>query len=216
MLEQFLPMEDGMDFCESGGQFTQKTEVGMTLPLDIVIPQLRVVKLYGHIGGNYSCDMQTVRQITTAMELLAADGSQHPIFLDISSEGGWISTGFTLFSMIEQIQKVYNTPVVGTVYGHAESTACFVLEACNVRRLVEHGWLMFHGAFLEIGDDGGDTMHLESSTKHMKAVQKEIARIFEVRTKKPAPFWEKMMQTNTPRYFWGKEALEVGLIDQII
>jgi len=145
-------------------------------------------------------------------ELSLLSGKAEPITIRISSNGGSVESEFAIVDAIRQAQSA-GCKVIGEVYGHGMSAAFMVLQTCDVRRMGQSAILMVHGI---TSWAVGDLKDIDAEQKLLTRLQKEGAAFLASRSKRPREFWLKVLKENTPVYLFPNEALEWGVVDEVI
>lgn len=165
----------------------------------------RTIHLYEHIQP------ESAANISKLMNSLARRGHD-PITLEISSPGGSVTAGHALMDVIRKIRR-QGVRVIGVVYGEAASMAPLILQACSKRVASESAIFMVHGL---VHFQIGDVRNLEAERKMVNNLVDYMAQLLGKTTKKNADYWRSILQDATPQYYTAEEALEIGLIDEII
>lgn len=145
----------------------------------------------------------------------AYDNPRTPVNLMITSDGGEVFEGFGVENAIRDIQGALapGVPVIGVVNGNCFSMASYILQACARRIVLANSFIMVHGisqkSFSFDEKDGERNMAL------LKQLKATLVDGYARRSTQPREYWEHMMKDNSPNYFTAKEALDVGLVDEI-
>lgn len=134
--------------------------------------------------------------------------SKKPIVLYINSEGGSITTAFSLYDAI----KGCSAPVVGIATGSCLSSALLVLQACSKRFATPTATLMIHGGSVSTGKLSPDECRTTAIACHRD--MQRFSDLVRARTSIGARTFEKW--SNRAKYFTPEEALKWGLIDGVI
>lgn len=131
-----------------------------------------------------------------------------PVELLIGTYGGSAYGMLGTIDIMRTAPMKINTTAIGAVM----SAGTWVLAAgTGVRRAHENTFIMLHQ--LRGGQDG--TMHeIAQTTTHLKKVQQTAERLLAKYTKKDEKFWRAASKKEY--YMNAQEALELGLIDEII
>jgi ATP-dependent protease ClpP protease subunit len=81
---------------------------------------------------------------------------------------------------------------------------------------LENAAIMVHGISYGTGTSPQKLPFHESYLQMVKAKEEKVCRILAKKTNKPYSYWDKIFKTNEDKWFDAEEALEVGLIDEII
>lgn len=138
------------------------------------------------------------------------DGS--PITILLNSEGGDINQGRAIYDLI----KNSKSHVTIKVYGEACSAATFILQAADERIMSSNSYLMLH-----IGEENHSETHprnIEEWHKFNRILETWLEDVYlnKIRNRKKR-FTRSQMKSllQFDRVFLPKEALELGLIDNI-
>jgi len=171
----------------------------------------RVIYLDARVGDD------TAARLNRELGLLAEKPG--PITLRISSNGGSVESEMSIVDAINEVQ-VKGCKVTGEVYGHGMSAAFMILQACDVRRMGRNAVLMVHGI---TSWTVGDLRDLEAETKLLQRMQIDGANMLANRCTAPegsayctAEFWLNVLKANTAVYLFPDEALEWGMVDEVI
>lgn len=178
-------------------------DVAKTLnPMDAILTKNRTLTLFGEVNQDVSRRM--------AEKLLALSfESDEPITLYISSPGGHVESGDTIFDMIRYIKPVVRT--VGT--GWVGSIATHIYLAADK----EHRFSLPNTRFLihqPSGGFGGDASDIEI---HAREIVKTRERINKVIAEATGQTLERVTD-DTNRDYWmsAQESLDYGLVGKII
>lgn len=176
-------------------------------------PLVREGRLVMLSGRMTESSVIPVRTGLVRIALEREPSNEKPITLIISSEGGDVFAGLSLIDAVKYAQRLGHE-VVAEVWGHAQSMACDVLQACDVRRCSQTGLLMVHGLNTEL--IASDIKDIEAERKLIRYITTESVKMYAARTKRNAKYWREIMESGTPTYFTAREALRAGLVDEII
>lgn len=142
-------------------------------------------------------------------QLLALDtDSDDDITLYVNSPGGIITGMFAIYDTIHLLRSKVNTRCIGL----AASAAAFLLATpSGQRQATANARIMIHQP---LGGARGTAKDIEIQAKNILWMRQRINEIFSERTGKPVA----QIQEDTDRDNWmtAEEALEYGLIDEIV
>ena len=144
--------------------------------------------------------------------------SKEPIRVIISSPGGDLLDGLTIIRAIQYAQKM-GIEVTGEVFGHALSMAFIILQACNKRIMGEGDFIMCHGFFTV---STTDRKGREAEDKWLKDAEEYICRMIAKHNNSKhkefqvSDYWHVLMAEETPNYYTASEALDMGLVDEVV
>ena len=160
----------------------------------------RIVFLTGEI------DMHNANLVIS--ELLYLDSLNHDeIFLYINSPGGEVTSGFAILDTMEYIESDVRTIVVGL----AASMAAFLLACGNKRCALKNAEVMIHQP---LGGIQGQATDIKIVADHILKMKQKLIQILAKKTKKKVSVLEADMERDF--YIDAKEALDYGIIDQIL
>lgn len=135
------------------------------------------------------------------------------ITLHISSPGGSVADGLTIYEAVRQ----HPAYVTSSVEGLAASAASFIFQAGNRRRIAENGILLVHDASATIFD--GTAADFEEMALLMNELSDNVASIYEERSGMgTAAQWRERMRTgglNLGTRYIGQAAVDAGLADEV-
>jgi ATP-dependent Clp endopeptidase proteolytic subunit ClpP len=174
--------------------------------LYIVNAQDNEIRLYGYIGVNTAEGENDFETFKNDLQLLAQNG---PVTLRINSGGGSMVEGLSMYDFI----KNTNQEVIGIVEGMAASMAGVLLQACTKRIMTANSRIMIHRAKMGVM---GDADQLEASTVLLKQEEAKIIAIYSETTGKTTEEVSAWLKSGVDKWFGPKEALENGLVDEIM
>lgn len=144
--------------------------------------------------------------------IIALSEKSEDIYVYIMSNGGDVSAGRAIYDAILACE----CNVTAIVYGYACSAASFILQAADHRVLMPNAYIMIH-----VGSEGHDENHPQNikawrgfydfledwmEKVYLERIKERKPR-FTKRKVKELLVWDKIIQ--------GKEALELGLVDEV-
>lgn len=158
---------------------------------------------------------QTLSSIFTYIEsenqiiqsIMDAVRMSNPIHLYISTSGGDVVEAFRIINAIERL----NTPVFAYADGMVASAGVWILISAAKRFSFAHCSWMLHNVLVEVS---GDYNNVLAKVKHTDKLQEYLYDMLLTRTKLTK---EKIDHIFKYDYFFDpKEALELGIIDEIL
>lgn len=141
-------------------------------------------------------------------ELLYLDSLSHDeICLYINSPGGEVCSGFAIFDTMQFIKSDVRTVVVGM----AASMAAFLLACGDIRCALPNADVMIHQP---LGGIQGQATDIKIVADHILKTKQKLIQILAEKTQKKASIVEADMERDF--YMDAKEALEYGIIDEIL
>jgi len=131
-----------------------------------------------------------------------------PINVLINSPGGCMYEMFSIIDYMNQLEVKINI----TCRGFAMSAAAMVLACATGKRSASrHSTIMLHeGSAWNIGKNSD----IQASAKHSLHMESMANNLLESKTNKNAKWWKK--NTRTDLFLSAKEALDFGIIDEIL
>ncbi len=162
----------------------------------------RIIFLSGEINDN-------VASIVVS-ELLYLDAQNHEdIYLYINSPGGSVTSGLAIYDTMNYVKSEVRTIVVGM----AASMGAFLLSsgAKGKRCALKNAEIMIHQV---LGGAQGQATDIKIHAEHILKMKKKLNNILALNTNKSVKQITKDCERDN--YMSAKEALEYGLIDEII
>jgi len=141
-----------------------------------------------------------------------------PITLLISSHGGELDAGGAIIRAMEDA-RTRGCSIIGEVRGYAMSMGAMILQRCDQRLASTDDIIMLHGATsVSIGDIRNQKADLDLTNRMMTDWATYLAeRNTSIHEQyRSSEFWLELLKDNTPHYFFGKEALDAGLLDSLV
>jgi len=181
---------------------TGKSSRAFDLPTKLL--QDRIVYFYGVV------DDDAANIIIMQLLWLQSDNPTKDIDLYINSNGGFVSQGLAIFDVIEKLKCKVNTVCVG----QASSMAAFLLASgTGVRKASKNSRIMLHsvGAGYE-----GQFPDMEVNFKETKHCQETMMKYITEFTKGKSTLEFIRDKTLRDYFMSAEEAIEIGLIDEIL
>lgn len=154
-------------------------------------------------------DDDVANLVVAQMLFLESEAPDKDIFLYINSPGGLVTAGLSIYDTMQ-----YITPDVQTIcMGQAASMGSLLLAAgtAGKRFALPNSRIMIHQV---MGGASGQATDIEIHAKEILRVKDQLTNILSHHTGKP---FDQVKQDAERDYFMSpKEALDYGLIDQII
>lgn len=157
-----------------------------------------VIKIDGEIGWSV-----TAREIKRLLDEAKGD-----ITIEISSPGGSVYQGVSIFNAIRQYDKGEVTTIVTSL---AASMASYIALAGDKIKAFDNAVYMIHNASLY---SWGDHRALRKSASIVESLSKLLAKEYVAKTGKTEKEINELMNEET--YYFGDEILTNGFIDEII
>lgn len=171
-------------------------------PMESSLMKNRVVTLFGEVNQDVS------RRISEKLLALAFE-SDEPITMYISSPGGHVESGDTIFDLIRYIKPVVRT--VGTGWVGSIATHIYLAPEKENRYCLPNTRFLIHQP---AGGFGGDASDIEIHAKEIVKTRERINGIIAQQTGQPL----ERVTEDTDRDFWmsAEESVEYGLVGKII
>ena len=162
------------------------------------------INLFDEIGA----DGISGQEFADEIQLLNRFGAK-VITVNISSGGGSIMDGLSIFSAITNSEATVNTHIAGV----AASIAGIIALAGSHVSIVDFGTIMIHDPLITSNGEKIEDLTPEQETA-LKAMRASLLVILKNRTNKSEKELSEMMKAET--WLNAKEALEGGFVDEII
>jgi ATP-dependent Clp protease, protease subunit len=163
----------------------------------------RIILLTGEINDDMASS------IIASLLLLESKDSESDIYMYINSPGGSIHAGLAIYDTMNFISNDVSTICVGL----AASMGAFLLSggAKNKRFALPNSEIMIHQP---LGQSGGQASDMEIAAKRIIYQKEKLNKLLALHTHQPL----QKIQHDTDRdyYMNAKEALDYGIIDDII
>jgi ATP-dependent protease ClpP protease subunit len=165
--------------------------------------------------GLYEIGFPIATQMLENLAKHALDDANQPINIIFHSFGGDLFEAFSCIDSLNIARGMMNCekPIQGLVSGYCMSAATVILQACDIRRATPYSTVQIHGMHQAVRGDRSD---LKANEKLSNNLNDSVLEILAERTHQPISYWKPLLETDTSVYFSAKEALEVGLIDEIV
>jgi ATP-dependent Clp protease protease subunit len=141
------------------------------------------------------------------------DGIKRDIEIVIDSYGGYIYHGLNLISKIESLrEKGYK--IITTVHSVAMSMGFMILICGSERRAIKHSRIMCHQPYSGLWYS--TLQDMEESVDETKALWIRLKELITKYTNITDEQLEDIKSRKFDWFMWSEEALELGVIDQII
>jgi len=162
---------------------------------------------------NGSIDNSTLDQVVSGLHLI---GPGKEVTILINSPGGDLTAGLGIYDAI----SFYGGPVTGRVIGEACSSACILLQACDLREASPHSTLMHHVGEAAYNNHAKNFQLFAEYYKkqlelidHLMLNRINLARKERGEDLKGLAWWREKNQWD--RWLMPEEALSLGLIDRL-
>lgn len=140
-------------------------------------------------------------------EAKGRDGTETPITIHITSEGGCV---FTMWSIINAIQNS-KTKIIGKAYGMAASAGAYILIACHERYVQKDATVLLHAGSLSVA---GDANAAKQTMKHYGEYDKRVKDLVLERTNISSQLYNR--KSKDEWYEHGDACIELGIVDGLI
>ncbi|HHX80335.1 MAG TPA: ATP-dependent Clp endopeptidase proteolytic subunit ClpP [Acholeplasmataceae bacterium] len=163
----------------------------------------RIIMLSGEINDNLA------NSIVAQLLFLAAEDNEKDIYIYINSPGGSMSAGMAIYDTMNLVN-----PDVSTICtGMAASMAAFILAsgAKGKRYALPNSEIMIHQP---LGGVRGQSTEIQIVAQHIQRLRKRMNGILAEKTGRPIEQINR--DTERDNYMFAEEALEYGIIDEIM
>lgn len=131
-----------------------------------------------------------------------------PIKIFFNSPGGDLDVAYTLYDII----RLSKTPVIGINIGFCASAAAYIFIACHQRKMIKHGYFIFHQGSLT--GLSGEYKQIVASIEDYQSQVEELSALIKERTL----YTEEEIAENIINewYIRQEEAVEKGVIQSVI
>ncbi|MDD5791337.1 MAG: ATP-dependent Clp protease proteolytic subunit, partial [Erysipelotrichaceae bacterium] len=163
----------------------------------------REIQCVGEINSDlvYSLIMQ--------LQYLQREDPNAEITMYINSPGGEVTSGLALYDVMQAISAPMHTVCVGM----AASMASILFAAGDRREILPHAAVMIHDPLIPSGV-GGSALKLRALSDDLMRTRTLIAEILSKHSGHDIE--EIYNKTATDTYFYGQEAVDYGLADNVI
>ncbi|BBG66217.1 ATP-dependent Clp protease proteolytic subunit [Hydrogenimonas sp.] len=145
---------------------------------------------------------------TVVSQLLYLDKmSDEPIYIYISSPGGEVMAGFEIIDIMNLVKSPVHTVAMGMV----ASMASILLCNGEKRYILPNAQVMLHQP---LGGVQGQASDIEITAKQILKIKSKLNEILSAKTGKSIKTIENV--TDRDSYFDAREALDFGLVDEIL
>ena len=171
-------------------------------PLESTMLKHRTLTLFGEVNQEVS------RRLAERLLALAYE-SDDPITLYVSSPGGHVESGDTIFDLIRYIKPVVR--IVGTGWVGSIATHIYLAPEKEHRFCLPNTRFLIHQP---AGGFGGDASDIEIHAREIVKTRERINRIIAQQTGQPL----ERVTEDTDRDYWmsAEESVEYGLVGKII
>jgi ATP-dependent Clp protease protease subunit len=146
------------------------------------------------------------------VELDKNENKKKPIEIILDSYGGYIYHGLALISKIESLREL-GYKIITTVNSVAMSMGFMILICGSERRGLKHARIMCHQPS---SASWGTLQDMKESVEETEALWDRMIDLITKYTNITEDKLEEIKKTKYDWFMWSEEALELGVIDQII
>ena len=136
--------------------------------------------------------------------------SHDEITLYISSNGGEVTSGLSLYDYIRMMKSPLKTVCIGT----AASMGAILFLAGDKRLMLPHSKIMIHDPTCAFGSNRITPLEAQDKTNDLMKIRKEICSIIAERTGRPLN--QIYRRTHKDTLFTASEAIEFGIATEIM
>jgi ATP-dependent Clp protease protease subunit len=152
---------------------------------------------------------ENANAICAQLLLLAAEDPDKDIYLYINSPGGSVTAGMAIYDTMQYVRNDVATVAMGL----AASMGQFLLSAgaAGKRYALPHARIMMHQPS---GGIGGTASDIKIQAEQMLYIKRQMAELIAAHTGRPVE--QITADSDRDRWFTADEALEYGLVDQVV
>jgi ATP-dependent Clp protease protease subunit len=166
----------------------------------------RTIVLTGDVDEKMSVDLYK------NLNILQQRQSTAPITIVINSDGGDVQQALAIYDLIQ----LCDSHITTIAYGSAQSSACVILQAGDLRKAYPSSIIMYHQGSTSVGET--PTNEVVSAFSHSQAICKMADDIIYGRMKTVTGWtrarFNKALDAGI--YLAAPRAVELGLIDEVI
>jgi len=176
-------------------------------------PELRAMSLYGDLEQERCADVIHSMLYLRETGLDQFTGACAPIDFYISTWGGSAADMFAIYDVMRQIKKDCDINTTGL--GKVMSAGVLLLAAGTKgkRKIGKNCRVMIHGV---VSGQHGNLLDLENEMEEAKWTQKRYVESLAGETKMTKRQIQKLMEKKINVYFDAKEAVKLGIADEVI
>lgn len=148
--------------------------------------------------------------VASSLDRCERDKNIEEVTVDVSSYGGSVDVSFQIIDRIRSMKTPVNTFCSGT----AMSGGFLILAAGRNRKSLKHSSLMFHGCARRSGYQKAPDIQNEAD--YTKRIDDAMCEYLGSVTKMKPKHWQAFVKAKEDRYVTPQEALEWGVIDEIV
>lgn len=174
------------------------------------VTKFRTVPLYDEVTREsiFKC----LYWIDKLVALDKKEGVKRPITLQLDCYGGYCYHGLSLISKIESlVEEGYE--IIGICAGVAMSMGSAILNVCSTRKIYRYGTILIHQVS---SGCSGEIKKIEEELEESKRLWRVLQDLYLKRTKISQERLEEIYNSKIDWILDSKEALELGVVDEII
>lgn len=157
-------------------------------------------------------DRDSARDIIERL-LNLSERSNKPIYLIVSTDGGYVDSAFAIYDTIKYIRAPVRTVGLGSI----SSAGCLILAAGQkgYRRMGENSMMMYHAGYNELQ---GNVWEQENALKEFKRQEDQYDSLFARETGLSLEQVRELYAKDRvlDRYIHPEEAVKLNIVDHII
>lgn len=144
------------------------------------------------------------------IEAAIKDKNIEEIKIYINSNGGSVTTFFSLYDLLKSTDK----KIITTVLGKAYSAGAMLLLSGTERCAYKHSSILLHEVASEFGYKKNSQMKEEAY--HLEMINKQLVEIVKNNTKMKEKEISRFFESNKDIFITSSQALKFGIIDKIL
>lgn len=164
---------------------------------------MKTIIIDGVIGWDY-----TAKDFRTSINEAAGDS----LDIQISSPGGSVFEGNTIFDLIKKYKKDHpNAKITTTSFGISASQASIIALAGDEHKVYDNTVYVIHNAW---SLDAGDHRQLRKTADILEQLSGMASKVYSVKSGKEISEIRQKMDDET--YFYGADIVDYGLADEVL
>lgn len=164
----------------------------------------------GRIWLHREIDVETGFVVSAHLDALERDGNTKDITIDVNSNGGGVMASLCIIHRMMSMK----THVTTICSGQALSAGLLIMAAGDTRKAYPHSRFLFHGNSSAFGYQKAQ-QHVDDATEAAR-IDELISEFLASVTKKTKRHWLNLCRTQKDVWISAEQALEWGIIDEII
>ncbi len=188
-----------------------KDHIGMFYEHGLEISTRTVYMGHGE-NSSEDVDEKTTASLLKSLHVLSSIRPEDPIRILINNRGGDVQYGLAIYDMIRSMRS----PVNVCIYGYCNSIAAWITQAADWRQMSHNSQMMIHDGEATLS---GSNKAVANWYKFQKEQNNRCYQILLKRIQEKHPEFtlirlKKLLEIDN--ILWAHQALDLGLIDEIV